>query len=94
MSHYNVQCLQQISRVVFILNAIQVYHENRLLCLISFPASFMVAKINQLIISVPKDFPFLPFIDKYFFYRTDQRVKSIRTHDNPSCNDRRMSNSH
>lgn len=93
MSHYNVQSLQQISRVVFILNTIQVYHENRLLCLISFPASFMVVKINQLIISVPKDFPFLCFIDKYFFKRTDQRVKSIHTHDYPSCNDRSMSSS-
>lgn len=94
VSQYNVQCLQQISRVVFILNTTQFYHENRLFCLISFPASFMMVKMNQLIMSVPKDFPCICFIDKYFFYRTEQWVKSIRTHDNPSCYNGRMGTSH
>ena len=67
ISQYNVQCLQQISRVVFILNTTQVYHENRLFCLISFPASFMVVKMNRVIMSVPKDFPCICFIDKFLF---------------------------
>lgn len=94
ISQYNVQCLQQISRVVFILNTTQVYYESRLFCLISFPTSFMVVKMNQLIMSVLKDFPCICFIDKYFFYRTEKWVKSICTHDDPSCYDRTMGTNH
>lgn len=67
ISHYGVHCLQQISRVVFMLNTTQVYHENRLFCFISFPASFTVVKMNQLITSVPKDFPCICFIDCFGF---------------------------
>lgn len=78
ISQYNVLCFQQISRVVFILSTTQVYHKNRLFCLIFFPASFMVVKMNQLIMLVPKDLPCICFIDKYFF--KDRTMDEINPH--------------
>lgn len=78
ISQYNVLCFQQISRVVFILSTTQVYHESRLFSLIFFPASFMVVKMNQLIMLVPKDLPCIYFIDKYFL--KDRTMDEINPH--------------
>lgn len=79
ISQYNMQCLQQISRVVFILNTTQVYNDNRLLCFMSFPNSFTVVKMHQLIMSVPKDFPCICFID-FFFFLQDRTLAEINPH--------------